>query len=543
MSYQVIARKYRPQTFAEVVGQEHITRTLQNAILENRIHHAYLFTGIRGIGKTTLARILSKALNCKSPVKSPLPEPCNKCPACLEITNGASIDIQEIDGASNTGVDDVRELRERVKFLPSSGKYKIYIIDEVHMLSTAAFNALLKTLEEPPPHVLFIFATTESHKIPATILSRCQRYDFRRIPSPKIVESLEMIAKQEGVETDADALQIVAQEADGSMRDAESLFDQAIAFAGKKLTYNHLKDLLGFLDRGQMEAVIKAIVSHDAKKALDVAGQLFISGEDINRFMSGLLESFHNLLIIRSCGDVELDSKGVELSFIKGLAGKTTVEECQQWFNLIYRGCEDISRTKFPKTIMDVLLVNMALVKPVRPIDDIIQRLDQLSAPQQPARPAVQGPSSRPVEAEEETPPPTTPTSSDRSSEFFDWVKLNRPQIGAFVGLSSGGTLSDGKLTIRFAQKSFAFDRLSEEDTRAFVEKLALDFFKRPVKVEVVLESGGGGNIDQAVLKKQKLEETAQKHKILKENALKNDDIREAANIFGAEIREIKIKQ
>src|SRR3989338_181419 len=282
MSYQVLARKYRPQKFSEVIGQEHITRTLQNAVLEGRLHHAYLFTGIRGIGKTTLARILSKVLSCQqfdSPCSltaqqsagADSPEPCNECQSCKDITAGISIDVQEIDGASNTGVDDVREIRERVKFLPATGKYKIYIIDEVHMLSTAAFNALLKTLEEPPAHVVFIFATTEAYKIPATILSRCQRYDFRRIPSAKIIDMLHSIAKSEGVDADDSCLELIATEAEGSMRDAESLFDQAVAYSGKSVTVDSLKGLLGFLDRSQLEAAVRTIIERDASRVLSIA--------------------------------------------------------------------------------------------------------------------------------------------------------------------------------------------------------------------------------------------------------------------------------
>ncbi|HQC50654.1 MAG TPA: DNA polymerase III subunit gamma/tau, partial [bacterium] len=249
MSYQVLARKYRPQKFSDVVGQDHITTTLKNAIKSGRLHHAYMFTGARGIGKTTVARILAKALNCFSPVDA---EPCGECQNCREITSGTLMDVQEIDGASNNSVDAVREISERVRYMPSSAKYKIYIVDEVHMLSTSAFNALLKTLEEPPAHVIFMFATTESHKIPATILSRCQRYDFRRIPSTLIAKELSRIAGNEGVKVDDSALRIIAHEATGSLRDAESLFDQAIAFSGDEITSEVIGRMLGTLDRKRL---------------------------------------------------------------------------------------------------------------------------------------------------------------------------------------------------------------------------------------------------------------------------------------------------
>ncbi len=229
MSYLVFARKWRPQFFSEVIGQKHVTKTLQNAISSERIGHAFLLTGSRGVGKTSVARILAKALNCKD---GPATEPCNDCPACTGITNGSSVDVLEIDGASNTGVDDVRELRENARYLPAQSRRKIYIIDEVHMLSNSAFNALLKTLEEPPTHVVFIFATTEPHKIPETILSRCQRFDFRRIPLQEILNQLKKVVQKEGVQISEQSLLVLCREAEGSMRDAQSLLDQVISFAG-----------------------------------------------------------------------------------------------------------------------------------------------------------------------------------------------------------------------------------------------------------------------------------------------------------------------
>jgi len=290
MSYQVLARKYRPMRFEEVIGQQHVTQTLQNALASKRIHHAYLFTGARGIGKTTVARILAKALNCEKKVDKI--NPCNQCETCQEILEGKSLDVQEIDGASNTGVDDVRQIREQTKYLPAKGDYKVYIIDEVHMLSTQAFNALLKTLEEPPPHVIFIFATTEAQKIPATILSRCQRYDFKRIPVKELIASLETIAKTEQVTCDADALHLIAHEAAGSLRDAQSLFDQAIAYAGSKVTYKNLKEMFGFLDRSQLATLLKSILEKDKKGALEQLNLFYQTGADLNRLASDLLQSY-----------------------------------------------------------------------------------------------------------------------------------------------------------------------------------------------------------------------------------------------------------
>jgi len=243
MSYLVLARKWRPQLFEEVIGQRHITHTLQNAISQKRVAHAFLFTGARGVGKTSSARILAKALNCERGLR---PNPCNECTTCQEITHGISMDVIEIDGASNRGIDEIRELRENVRYTPAKSRYKIYIIDEVHMLTKEAFNALLKTLEEPPPHIIFIFATTEPHKIPATILSRCQRYDFKRIPLREVVGSLKRIVEEERIQISQRGLLSIAQESEGSLRDAESLLDQVIAYAGKEI---HDEDIEEALDR------------------------------------------------------------------------------------------------------------------------------------------------------------------------------------------------------------------------------------------------------------------------------------------------------
>jgi len=246
MSYLVLARKWRPQLFEEVIGQRHVTQTLQNAISQQRVAHAFLFTGARGVGKTSSARILAKALNCEKGLRT---NPCNECASCQEITHGTSMDVIEIDGASNRGIDEIRELRENVRYTPAKSRYKVYIIDEVHMLTKEAFNALLKTLEEPPPHIVFIFATTEPHKIPATILSRCQRYDFKRIPFREVVESLKWIVEKEGIQISQRGLLSIAQGSEGSLRDAQSLLDQVIAYSGREIRDEDVVEVLGLIDR------------------------------------------------------------------------------------------------------------------------------------------------------------------------------------------------------------------------------------------------------------------------------------------------------
>ncbi|HPI19421.1 MAG TPA: DNA polymerase III subunit gamma/tau [Candidatus Kapabacteria bacterium] len=299
-NYVVSARKFRPMTFSELVGQQHISTTLKNAIKSSRIHHAYLFSGPRGVGKTTTARILARAVNCPDSVDF---EPCNKCQSCLSVINGNSLDIIEIDGASNNSVDDVRKLRENAIYTPVYGKYKMYIIDEVHMLSTSAFNALLKTLEEPPPHLLFVFATTEQHKVPATILSRCQRFEFYRIKIEDIAKQLRYIADKEIITVDDASLLTIAKKADGSMRDGQSIFDQAVAFCGTNIKYSNLIDALHLIDQDFFFLIDEAIYNKDVEKVLNIANDVVTKGHDLQECLNGMLEHYRNLITCKATGD------------------------------------------------------------------------------------------------------------------------------------------------------------------------------------------------------------------------------------------------
>lgn len=302
--YIVTARKWRPTRFADVVGQEHVTQTLRNAVQSGRLHHAYIFNGPRGVGKTTTARILAKVLNCRN--LQPDSEPCNECDSCREISSGRSMDVIEIDGASNNSVDDIRKLRENAKYPPSGGKYKMYIIDEVHMLSTSAFNALLKTLEEPPRHLIFVFATTEPHKVPATILSRCQRFDFRRMQIQDIVEHLSYIASKENIEIDEESLAIIAKKGDGSMRDSQSIFDQVVSFCGMTIKYERVNEALNLIDQDFFFTISKAIYQHDIPTILEISRQVFLRGYDLQECLSGLTEHFRNLLTVLATGNTKL---------------------------------------------------------------------------------------------------------------------------------------------------------------------------------------------------------------------------------------------
>ena len=336
MDYQVSARKYRPGTFDDVIGQPHVVQTLVNSITTKRIAQAYLFSGTRGVGKTTVARILAKALNCE---QGPTGTPCGACSNCLEIAQGTSVDVMEIDGASNTSVDDVREIRENVKFAAFRGKYRVYIIDEVHMLSNSAFNALLKTLEEPPPHVVFIFATTEIHKIPATILSRCQHYNFRRIARTEIVERLRHVVEQDQIVIEERSLMALARASEGSMRDGLSLLDQAVAFGGKTIVHADLEALLGAVPQELVRAVIQAITNQESAAALRVLAQLLDQGHDLRAYCAEVVEHLRNMLVV------------------------SVVPSPQEWQGLIEASAEDLTqmaadaRSFSPELLQELLAI------------------------------------------------------------------------------------------------------------------------------------------------------------------------------------------
>ncbi|MCA9420428.1 MAG: DNA polymerase III subunit gamma/tau, partial [Nitrospira sp.] len=367
MEFQVSARKYRPTTFKEVLGQSHVVQTLTNAIDRKRVAHAYVFSGMRGVGKTTVARILAKSLNCE---QGPTSQPCGTCPSCVEITRGNSVDVIEIDGASNTGVDDVRELRENVKFAPFHGSYRVYIIDEVHMLSNSAFNALLKTLEEPPSHSVFIFATTEVHKIPATILSRCQHFTFRRISRLEIITQLRHVATQTGVTVEERSLSALARASEGSMRDALSLLDQAVSFGGERIQHSDLEMLIGSVPDELVRLMIDAILGHQAAQAMALVGQLVDQGFDVRVYCRELLERCRNLLVacvvpsrpqvqtLLELGDEEVDQTIAQ-------AQQLTEPYLQAIFAILSRTEDGLRGSTHPRFLIEAAVVRAALLDPM----------------------------------------------------------------------------------------------------------------------------------------------------------------------------------
>lgn len=375
--YTVLARKYRPQTFDELVGQEHVAKTLGNAIASNRVAHAFLFTGVRGVGKTTSARLLAKSLNCE---RGPSIKPCNECPICVDITSGRDIDVLEIDGASNNSVEDVRRLQETLPYRPQRARLKVVIVDEVHMLSTAAFNAFLKTLEEPPPHVKFIFATTEAHKVPVTIRSRCQRYDFRLIPQKVIGERVREILSREGVDADDDTIALVAREAAGSMRDALTLLDQIVALGGEKLIGSEVAESLGLAGRAELRAVMEGLVRGDARAILERIAAVIQKGLDLQHFTRELTSYARDLTVLKvTSSDASLvDLVDEEREVAIGLVEATDVLELQRLFAGLVKLQDEIARSSAPHLALEMGLVRLATRPSLRSVGELLARLEAL---------------------------------------------------------------------------------------------------------------------------------------------------------------------
>src|SRR5918996_4452627 len=384
MSYQVIARKWRPQTFDEVTGQEHITRTLRNAVEHERLHHAYLFSGARGVGKTTTARLLAKAVNCHKSDR-PTPTPCrttdkDACPSCREIAEGRSIDVLEIDAASNTGVDNVREsIINTVAVRPARDRYKVFIIDEVHMLSGAAFNALLKTLEEPPDRVVFIMATTERHKVPETILSRCQQFEFRTIATAKIVECLKLIAKAEKISVPDDALREIARTGEGSMRDAQSALDQVISFAGTKIKKEDVEMALGVAGADILTRVIDSIANNKPAEAIAAVDDIVMRGHHLRNFCRDLLAHFRDLLVTKVSGNEELlESAVCEPQELKLQAELFSESDLVRFFHSLAETETKLRAATQPRYQLEIGIVKLMELRGVESISEIIQRLSNL---------------------------------------------------------------------------------------------------------------------------------------------------------------------
>ncbi len=502
MSYRVFARKYRPQTFAEVVGQEHITRTLQNAVNSSRLAQAYLFVGPRGIGKTSTARILAKALNCEA---GPTSEPCGKCPACLEIAEGNSLDVIEIDGASNNGVDNIRDLRESTAYAPTRGKFKIYLIDEVHMLSTGAFNALLKTLEEPPPHVKFIFATTEAQKVPATITSRCQRFDLRRIPAPLIKKHLLFIAENEKILLDGDAADAIARGAEGGLRDAESMLDQMVAFCGDHIRASDVMDVFGFTPHEVVVRLADSLFAGDASTALDSVAEQSGLGKDLSRLTAELVSHLRDLLVSQATGGecavpqgklldlvdhfsaAEAAMKWVsdkklqlDVAVIKGLhlLDETSLTDVIDALSGLYNGEAPAPRMeRAPRSVAPQTAAPTLAAVPVSMPSPVLEPKAPIASP--PVEPVLEPEISKPAPVVVRTPPPVVPkatpapTSSPAApvDAALCWERIaaefSKNSVIRFGWFREGvfDRIENGRMTVRFPAV------LREAGSSMFMEK------------------------------------------------------------------------
>ena len=439
MSYLVLARKWRPMRFEDLVGQDHVSRTLGNAIDSGRVAHAFLFTGVRGVGKTTSARILAKALNClgdpattpsgKDP--GPTVSPCLKCAACLEIAQGTDVDVREIDGASYTGVDDVRKLQDSLPYRPARDRFKIVIVDEVHMLSQNAWNAFLKTLEEPPPHVKFIFATTEVHKVPITILSRVQRFDFKLIPTQVIAGRLRYVLEQEKIESDEAALGVIAREAAGSMRDAMSLLDQVIAWGGAKLTGEDVARVLGVASRKVLHDIAGALVRGDAAAALGVIAELANQGYDTAHVARDLLGLLRDVVVAKVCKEPKtlLDLADEEVHDVQQLAEATHADDLIRLHQGFSQGFDDVVRSGQPRAALEMLLVRLARRPPLLPVDELVRRLAALEQRLAAPRPAQAAHAAQaPPRAAPQQPRPTSAQPEYQAPDVASRAPERRPR-------------------------------------------------------------------------------------------------------------------
>ena len=602
MEFQVSARKYRPGTFHDLIGQPHVVQTLKNAIVSKRVAHAYLFSGMRGVGKTTVARILAKSLNCD---QGPTDQPCETCESCVEITRGNSVDVIEIDGASNTGVDDVRELRENIKFAPFRGSYRVYIIDEVHMLSNSAFNALLKTLEEPPAHAVFVFATTEIHKIPATILSRCQHFNFRRIPRLEIVSRLRHVAEHNGVQVDDRALTSIARASEGSMRDALSLLDQAVAFGGQSIRHEDLESMLGAVPEELVRQLIETIIQQDSARAIDAVAQELNRGYDLRVYASAVVERIRNLLVAAVVPDrqqvqslMDLPHEEVEQTLTESKA--ISVQQLHDVYGIFSRAEDMLRNTMHPRFAFEVAVIRatqlhqqqdiaipqVAAISPKATVSapprptppsrtETVPSKPKTAAPSPMNRPAVgsvqasrpeprgfqkNAPQAKPLPKAPAPKPQISPQVAQVKSEAMatqsrsasgptlnmdqweqavDRLIQEHPNIGTFLEVGTVVTIDADQVVIGYPKTaSVACSRIQKEENRGLVAKNIRDIIGRALHIRVVELKEGES--PGPTIGQLRAKRNNQKDQVLLEEARANPLVKQALEIFGGAVVEAR---
>ncbi len=567
--YQVLARKWRPQAFDDVVGQQHITRTLQNAIENRRIGHAYLFIGSRGIGKTTTARILAKALNCLAS-DGPTPAPCGECENCTSIAAGRNIDVLEIDGASNNSVEDVRQIRDNVRLVPSASRYKIYVIDEVHQLSASAFNALLKTLEEPPEHAVFILATTEAHKVPATIISRCQRYDFRRVGRADICTLLRRIIEQEQVTCSDEVLLTIARAADGGIRDAESILEQLISYCGKEITFHDVYEVLGLVDWKVLNELCDALLTQDIATQLRIVEDIVASGKDLSQFVQDLIQYFRNLLVCWTA-----DAKDIlalpdhELEALQKRAEQFSLTQLIRLIEQFAELSKNFDSQLAQRIALETLLIRVSKVAVEMSVDTVLEKLALLGAggmspgkpvstsaekkrcareegppsPPKPA-PAPQQAPAQPSEPESSAPNRREPVTAHNLRAFWnrvtDKASAESLNLGIWLGQAKPAAIDGAAVLLEFTHDQLnTRNYLERSDNRAVVERL-LNALAENVTTYRTLVNGNAPDPGRPARETQARRAAARVNPELAEQALQDPHIAKVVDVFKGEIVDIK---
>jgi DNA polymerase III subunit gamma/tau len=567
LSYKVLALKYRPTSFDEVVGQTHVTRTLRNALERGKIGHAFLLSGARGVGKTTTARILAKALNCAN-AQGPTASPCSTrteedrakaCPSCREIADGRSLDVQEIDGASNTGIDNIRELREATRYSPARDRFKIWIIDEVHQISGAAFNALLKTLEEPPPRVKFIFATTEYHKIPETILSRCQQYDFRMIPTRELQQHLRMVADEEKIRVSDAALALIARAAEGSVRDSLSLFDQVLAFTGDLIPDADVAGLLGLVDRELLHRASKAIVEGDSLAMLDLVESLADYGADYRHFVRELLLHLREVLLVKLAPAESPLLHGVlpeELGRLRALAGALSEEDLLRGLDVLTRAEGELRNASDPRVALDLVLLKLVQMRRLVPFAELVARVERMLGGGAPAalpatRPAPARPptlfealpATRPASTPGPTPPPAGEEPEEARPAAAAAPAAGSPEalLATMIGLCQGRPSLAAPLRVATARRDgptlvievpadfVAFGAMHEDEYRDLAKKAA----GRSLTIRI--SAGASPAVEEPAAPL-----GADRRQALREEAVKEKAVQEALDLFDGRVVDVR---